>query len=153
MNTTTLPDTSDWVPIDLAIYGAGLRTPPGWEALPPVPANGHELVRASGGGSLEVIVFKLRSHGSAVGDIAARTRGRLEARGYVGFAQTEQSFAGRAGARLEFRSGTDRPVRTSWEYFAVRGPAVFVLGLSSADPDDLAMVEALASTFHLVPGD
>lgn len=147
--TTTMLDTSDWVPVDLAVHGAGLRVPPGWETLPPVPSNGAELIRVTSGASVEVIVFKLRSHGRPATDIATRTRARLAERGYTDFAQTEPPFAGGDGARLEFRVTAER---TSWEYFAVRGPAAFVLALSSVRPDeDGALVEALASTFHLVP--
>jgi hypothetical protein len=150
MTSTTMLETSGWVPVDLAVYGAGLRVPPGWETLPPVPANGHELIRVAGADSVQVIVFKLRSHGLPAGEVAGRTRARLEGRGYVGLAQTERPFAGGVGARLEFRAAESD--RTSWEYFAVRGPAVFVLALSSTRPDeDVALVEALASTFHLVP--
>lgn len=147
-------DTSGWAEVNLNNYGARLRLPPGWETLPPVPSNGHELIRATGGGSLEVIVFKLRSHGLPVTEIAAHTQSTLEQRDYVDFDLVEHHFGGAAGARLSFRYGDDeQPGRASWEYFAARGPAVFILGLSSAHPDqDQPMVEALASTFTLLPG-
>lgn len=147
-------DTSGWIEVSLNNYGVSLRLPPDWETLPPVPSNGHELIRATSGGSLEVIVFKLRSHGLPVTEIAVHTQRALEQRDYVDFDLLDQPFGGSAGARLSFRYGGDeRPGRTSWEYFAARGPAVFILGLSSAHPDqDLPMVEALATTFALLPG-
>jgi hypothetical protein len=123
----------------------------GWETLPPVPANGQELIRATSGGSLQVIVFKMRSHDLPAAEIAARAQAKLEPRGFTDFTVTEVPFAGTAGSCLRFRyQGEDRPGRTSWEYFAVRGPAVFVLGLSSAEPDtDLATIDTIAAGFEL----
>lgn len=151
--TQTLTDSSGWPHLDLPSYGAGLRLPPGWETLPPVPANGQELIRATSGASAELIVFKLRSHGLPAPQIAARAQEKLEPRGFDDFATTEVPFAGTTGTCLRFRyRGAERPERTSWEYFAVRGPAVFVLGLSTASPDtDAVTLETIVHHFELTP--
>jgi hypothetical protein len=149
MDATPTLDATDWLPIDLPAYGAGLRVPRGWETLPPVPSNGAELIRVTSGAALQLIVFKLRRAGAGpVADIAARTRTRLEERGYVDFAQTALPFAGGTGARLDFRAADAD--RTSREYFAVRGPAVFVLAVAGVGTDeDAALADAVAATFHL----
>lgn len=151
--TRRLVATSDWPRLDLVPYGAALRLPPGWETLPPVPSNGQEIIRATSGSRVQVIVFKLRSHGMPAGEIASRAAAKLDAMGYTDSTTTEVRFAGTTGARLRFRSsGATGPDRTSWEFFAVRGPAVFVLGMSTSEPDDdLPVVEAVAGTFELVP--
>lgn len=148
----TSVDTSGWQSVDLPLYGVRFRMPADWETLPPVPANGHELVRATG--RLQVIVFKLRSSGRPPAAVAAGVQERLEAQGFTDFERSEVAFAGRDGALLTFRgAGAGRSGRTSWEYIAVRGAAVFVLGLgTSDDPDrDRPLVEAVAGTFELVP--
>jgi hypothetical protein len=100
---------------------------------------------------MQVIVFKFRSHGLAVSEVAGRTQARLETLAFTDFALTEVSFAGTVGALLSFRStSSDYTERRSWEYFAVRGPAAFVLGVSSAEPHtDRKMAEAIAATVHL----
>jgi hypothetical protein len=46
------------------------------------------------------------------------------------------TFADQQGTRLEFvYRGGDRPERRSREYFAVRGPALFCLGMGTYDWD------------------
>lgn len=144
-------DTAHWQTVDLPLYGARLRIPRDWETLPPVPANGHELVRATGGGGLQVIVFKLRAHSRSTAVIATKIQATLEPQGFTDFVVSEVGFAGPAGALLEFRyTGGDRPERTSWEYVAIRGSAVFVLGISSDEPDEhRPVVKAIAGTFAL----
>src|ERR1035438_6805526 len=44
-----MSDVSDaaWHPFRIVPYGAVLHVPEGWEALPPVPANGPEILRAT----------------------------------------------------------------------------------------------------------
>jgi hypothetical protein len=145
---------AEWVAVDLPVYGVSLRLPPGWETLPPAPSNSEqELLRATGDGGMQVIVFKFHSRGLTASEVATRTRARLETLGFTDFARTEVSFAGSAGALLSFRSTTsDYPERTSWEYFAVRGPAAFALGLSSAEPDtDRETAEAISGAVRLTP--
>jgi len=46
-----MPDvsTAAWQALKIVPYGAVLHVPAGWEALPPVPANGPEILRATGG--------------------------------------------------------------------------------------------------------
>jgi hypothetical protein len=46
-----MPDIRDatWQPFKIIPHGAVLHLPAGWAALPPVPANGPEILRATGG--------------------------------------------------------------------------------------------------------
>ncbi|MFC4949937.1 hypothetical protein [Pseudonocardia sp. GCM10023141] len=152
--TTTAIDTAGWQAVDLRLYGASLLLPPDWETLPPVPANGQEVLRATGGAGLQLIVFKLRSHGRSAVAYAAGTQTTLEKHGYTDFTIAGLPFAGVEGACMQFRyAGPDRPTRTSWEFFAPRGPAMFVLGLSSTDAErDRPTVDALAAGVTLTPG-
>jgi hypothetical protein len=140
-----------WNRIEIQPYGCALHLPPGWEAIPPVPSNGPEILRATGGPGRQVIVFKMRASGGSTAEIADKVVDRLGGLGYEDFATEEVTFAGQQGTRLEFvYRGDDRPERRSWEYFAVRPPVVFCLGLGTGDWDaDRTVLEQIATRFEL----
>lgn len=146
------PDTL-WRPIEVVPYGAVLHVPADWEALPPVPANGPEILRATGGPGRNLILFKVPARGMTVAQVADTAQERLSAHGYDGFARFEARFAGRSGLVLEFATKTVRDVviHRTREYFAVRGNAAFVLGMGSASWDEhLPLIEEIAARFELV---
>jgi hypothetical protein len=143
----------DWKKIALIPYGVVLHVPAGWEALPPRPENGPEIVRATGHGRT-VIVFKFPvAEASDAAKVAARTQERLATHGYEDFRTSEAEFAGGAGVALDFvkpRSDGSAPYRTR-EYFTVRGRVAFALGTGSADWEDyFPLVEELARRFEIV---
>jgi len=61
--------------------GRSCICPAGWEALPPVPANGPEILRATGGPGRNLIVFKVPARGAVV----HRTREYFAVRGNAAF--------------------------------------------------------------------
>lgn len=149
--------TNDWQAIPLVPYGAILHVPVGWEALPPRPDNGPEIIRATGGAGRTLIVFKFPTRaGSTAAQVAARVQERLAAHGYEDFSTSDVEFAGGAGVALDFvnpRRSDAAPYR-SREYLAVRGAAAFALGTGSRDwADYLPLVEELARRFQLVGHD
>ena len=157
-----MSDVSDaaWHPLKIVPYGAVLHVPAGWEALPPVPANGPEILRATGGPGRNLIVFKVQARdpaGTVPGDLTAAqvadvARERLAAHGFADFTRTEARFAGLPGAVLEFVAGDSEgtATRRTREYFAVRGNAVFALGMGSAVwEEDLPLIEQIAGRFEL----
>jgi len=149
-----MPDMSDaaWRPIKIVPYGAVLHVPVGWEALPPVPANGPEILRATGGPGQMVIVFKMSARGRTAMQVADAARERLAAHGFAGFTRTEVRFAGLTGVVLEFVTRDDKGTvtRRTREYFAVRGNAAFVLGMGSAAWEEhVPLIEQIAQRFEL----
>jgi hypothetical protein len=64
-----------WHPVKIVPYGAVLHLPAGWEALPPVPANGPEILRATGGPGQNLIVFKVASRNATAARVAGRGSG------------------------------------------------------------------------------
>lgn len=149
-----MPETSDvgWKPIKIAPYGAVLHVPAGWEALPPVPANGPEILRATGGAGQMVIVFKMPARTPDAMQVASAARERLAAHGYTDFTLAEARFAGLPGAVLEFvtRDGEGTITRRTREYFTVRGNAAFALGAGSATWDEHGpLIEQIAQRFEL----
>src|SRR3954454_17346613 len=77
MSDATIP----WQAIPLAPYGAVLHVPVGWEALPPRPDNGPEIVRATGGRGRTLIVFKMPvALGTSAAPDDMATGGRLPKR-------------------------------------------------------------------------
>jgi hypothetical protein len=70
-----------WQPFKIVPYGAVLHLPAGWEALPPVPANGPEILRATGGPGRNLIAFKVPARGAVV----HRTREYFAVRGNAAF--------------------------------------------------------------------
>ena len=153
MSDATIP----WQAIPLAPYGAVLHVPVGWEALPPRPDNGPEIVRATGGRGRTLIVFKMPTAlGTSAAQVAAGAQERLAAHGYEDFSLSDAEFAGATGVALDFvnprRSGAT-PYHTR-EYFTVRGAAAYALGTGSSDwVDYLPLVEELARRFELVGQD
>jgi hypothetical protein len=149
-----MPDVSDaaWKPIEIVPYGAVLHVPTGWEALPPVPANGPEILRATGGPGQFLIVFKMPARERGAAQVADAAQERLAAHGFTGFTRTQARFAGHPGAVLEFVA-TDSEgtvTRRTREYFAVRGNAVFVLGMGSAAWEEhVPLIEQIAQRFEL----
>ncbi|MGD3111409.1 hypothetical protein [Streptomyces sp. YGL11-2] len=148
-----------WKAIKIVPYGAVLYVPEDWEALPPVPANGPEILRATGGPGRNLIVFKLSANGLTAAGVADKAQERLAAHGYEDFTRTEVRFAGQAGVALDFvtggTSGTSgtggaKGSRRTREYFAVRGNAAFVLGMGSAMWEEhLPLIEGIADRFEL----
>jgi hypothetical protein len=144
--------TSAWHPIEIVPYGAVLHVPEGWEALPPVPANGPEILRATGGPGKNLIVFKVPTKGLTATQVADTAQEKLEAHGYGDFTRTETRFAGQPGVALDFvtRSAKGTVIYRTREYFAVRGNAAFVLGMGSATWDEhLPLIEQIAQRFEL----
>jgi hypothetical protein len=144
-----------WQAVPIVPYGAVLHVPAGWEALPPVPANGPEILRATGGPGQNLIVFKVPANGMTAAQVADVAQGKLEAHGYDGFTRTETRFAGQAGVALDFvtrRGSNGAVVYQTREYFAVRGSAAFVLGMGSATWEEhLGLIEQIADRFELTP--
>lgn len=148
-----MPAISDtgWKPVSIVPYGAVLHVPSDWEALPPVPANGPEILRATGAGQT-VIVFKLAARAPVAMRVAETARDRLAAHGYADFTLTEARFAGRPGAVLEFVTRDDggTVTRRMREYFTVRGPAAFALATGSATwAEHVPLFEQIAQRFEL----
>jgi hypothetical protein len=116
-----------------------------------VPSNGPEIVRPTGRPGRQVIVIKMRDGGVDSNEIVNKVIDRLSGLGYEDFATDEVAFAGQQTTRLEFvYRGGDRPERRSWEYFAVRPPAMFCLGLGTYDWDaDKSLLEQIAARFEL----
>ena len=149
-----MPDVSNtaWQPITIVPYGAVLHVPADWETLPPVPANGPEILRATGGPGQTLIVFKMPAMGQTATQVADVAREKLAAHGYDDFTRTEARFAGRPGAVLEFvtRGNEGTVTRRMRDYFAVRGSAAFMLAMGSATWDEhLPLIEQIAQRFEL----
>jgi hypothetical protein len=142
-----------WHPVKIVPYGAVLHLPAGWEALPPVPANGPEILRATGGPGRNLIVFKVASKNATAAQVADVAQAKLAAHGYDSFTRTEVRFAGVPGVALDFvarRDSQGAVVYRTREYFAVRGNAAFVLGMGSATWDEhLPLIEQIAGRFEL----
>jgi hypothetical protein len=141
-----------WHPIPLTPYGAILHVPRGWEAMPPEPANGPEIMRATGGAGRNLTVFKVPAGGRTADEVADVAQGRLEAHGYSDFTRAAVRFAGQPGVALDFvtrNSNGDEIYRTR-EYFAVRSNAGYVLGMGSRTwQEHLPLIEAIAIRFEL----
>jgi hypothetical protein len=122
---------------------------PGWvaEDHPCFAAEGKQAAQADQGivpaGSVQAV-----EHSQDVSVID-----KLSDLGYEDFTTEEVTFAGRQGTRLEFvYRGGDRPERRSREYFTVRGPAVFCLGMGTYDWDvDKPVFDEIAARFELTP--
>ncbi|OIK02180.1 hypothetical protein [Streptomyces monashensis] len=144
-----------WKAIDIIPYGAILHVPADWEALPPVPANGPEILRATGGPGRNLIVFKVPARGLTAAGVADKAQERLEAHGYDDFSRTRVRFGGHPGVALDFvnrRTGEGAVLHRTREYFAVRGNAAFVLGMGSTTWEEhLPLIEEIADRFEL-PG-
>ncbi|MEW2624341.1 hypothetical protein [Streptomyces sp. NPDC048106] len=142
-----------WQAIPIVPYGAVLHVPTGWEALPPVPANGPEILRATGGPGRNLIVFKVPTNGKTAAQVADTAQEKLEAHGYDAFTRTETRFAGQPGVALDFvtrRDSKGTVVYQTREYFTVRGNAAFVLGMGSATWEEhLPLIEQIADRFEL----
>lgn len=149
-----MSDVSDnpWQPFKIVPYGAVLHVPAGWEALPPVPANGPEILRATGGPGQMLIVFKMPARRRTAAQVADAAQEKLAAHGFADFTSADARFAGLPGVALEFvtRDSEGTVTRRTREYFAVRGNAVFVLGMGSAAWEaDLPLIEQIAARFEL----
>ncbi|MEZ0089173.1 hypothetical protein [Streptacidiphilus sp. EB129] len=145
--------SSPWQAIHLVPYGAILHVPAGWEALPPVPANGPEIMRATGGPGRNLIVFKVPARDLTAAGVADTAQERLSAHGYGDFTRTEVRFADRPGVALDFvtRSSKGTVIYRTREYFAVRDNAAFVFGMGSATWEEhLPLIEEIAARFELV---
>lgn len=143
--------TATWQAITIVPYGAVLHVPADWEALPPVPANGPEILRANGGPGRNLIVFKMPATGTAA-HVAEAVQKRLAARGFDDFTRAEATFAGRPGVTLDFvtRDSEGTVTYRMREYFAVRRNAVFALGMGSATWEQhLPLIERIADRFEL----
>ncbi len=142
-----------WQAFKILPYGAVLHVPAGWEALPPVPANGPEILRATGGRGRSLIVFKVPAHGKTAADVADVAQEKLATHGYDDFTRAEATFAGQPGVALDFvarRSSSGAVIYRTREYFAVRGNAAFVLGMGSATWEEhLPLIEQIAERFEL----
>ncbi|WP_157878753.1 hypothetical protein [Streptomyces sp. CT34] len=142
-----------WKAIKIVPYGAVLHVPEDWEALPPVPANGPEILRATGGPGRHLIVFKVPANGLTAAGVADKAQERLAAHGYDDFTRAEVRFAGQPGVALDFvthRTGNATGIRRTREYFAVRGNAAFVLGMGSTTWEEhLPLIERIADRFEL----
>ena len=126
--------------------------PAGWEALPPVPANGPEILRATGGPGRMLILFKMPARGLTAAQVADAAQEKLVAHGFEDFTRAEAKFAGRSGVALDFvtRNREGAVVCRTLEYFAVRGNAAFVLGMGSATWEEhLPLIEQIAERFEL----
>lgn len=142
-----------WQALPLVPYGAVLHLPAGWEMLPPVPANGPEIMRATGGPGWDLIVFKMPAKGLAVAQVADLAEQKLADRGFETFSRTEVALAGRPGVALDFVAHDSAGALVRWtrEYFVVRGHAAFVLGMASRQwGDHLPLIEEIAKRFELV---
>lgn len=141
-----------WHPIPIIPYGVILHVPEGWEAMPPEPANGPEIMRATGGAGRNLIVFKVPAGGRSADEVADVAQGKLEAHGYGDFTRTAVLFAGQPGVALDFvtRSGKGDVVYRTREYFAVRGNAGYVLGMGSRTWEEhLPLIEAIAARLEI----
>ena len=144
--------TETWRSIEIVPYGAILHVPAGWEALPPVPANGPEILRATGGPGQNLIVFKIPARGMSADQVADQAQARLEAHGYDGFTRRAVPFAGQDGIALDFavRDSAGAMIQQTREYFAVRGHAGYVLGMGSRRwTEHLPLIEEIARRFEL----
>jgi hypothetical protein len=149
-----MSDVSDaaWHPFRIVPYGAVLHVPEGWEALPPVPANGPEILRATGGPGRNLIVFKVPARDLTAAQVADVAQEKLAAHGYGDFTRAEVRFAGVPGVALDFitRNSKGTVIYRTREYFAVRGSAAFVLGMGSATWEEhLPLIEQIAGRFEL----
>jgi hypothetical protein len=150
-----MPDIRDvtWQPFKIVPYGAVLHLPAGWEALPPVPANGPEILRATGGPGRNLIVFKVPAKDLTAAQVADVAQEKLAAHGYGDFTRAEVRFAGAPGVALDFvvaRDSKGTVIYRTREYFAVRGNAAFVLGMGSAAWEEhLPLIEQIAGRFEL----
>jgi hypothetical protein len=151
-----MPDVSNaaWQAFKIVPYGAVLHVPAGWEALPPVPANGPEILRATGGPGRNLIVFKVPAKGLTAAQVADEAQKKLAAHGYGDFTRAEARFAGQPGVALDFitRNSKGTVIYRTREYFAMRGNAAFVLGMGSAIWEEhLPLIEQIAERFELAP--
>jgi hypothetical protein len=144
---------ASWKVIEIVPYGAVLHVPADWEALPPVPANGPEILRATGGPGRNLIVFKVAARGLTAAGVADKAQEKLEAHGYDDFTRAEVRFAGQPGVALDFvthRTSTGTVIHRTREYFAVRGNAAFVFGMGSTTWEEhLPLIERIAERFEL----
>jgi hypothetical protein len=141
-----------WRSIEIVPYGATLYVPAHWEALPPVPANGPEILRATGGPGKNLIVFKIPARGMSADQVADQAQTRLEAHGYDGFARRAVTFAGQDGVSLDFavRGGAGTVIQQTRNYYAVRGQAGYVLGMGSQTwAEHEPLIEEIARRFAL----
>lgn len=142
-----------WQAFKIVPYGAVLHVPAGWEALPPVPANGPEILRATGGRGRSLIVFKVPANAMTAAQVADIAQEKLAAHGYDDFTRAEVTFAGQSGMALDFvtrRSSNGAVIHRTREYFAVRGNAAFVLGMGSTTwAEHLPLIEQIAARFEL----
>jgi hypothetical protein len=142
-----------WHPFKIVPYGAVLHLPAGWEALPPVPANGPEILRATGGPGRNLIVFKVAAKNATAAQVADVAQAKLVNHGYDSFTRAEVRFAGVPGVSLDFvarRDSQGAVLYRTREYFAVRGNAAFVLGMGSATWEQhLPLIEQIAGRFEL----
>jgi hypothetical protein len=151
-----MPDVSPtaWQSFKIVPYGAVLYVPADWEALPPVPANGPEILRATGGPGQNLIVFKVPARGLSAAEVTDVAQQKLAAHGYGDFIRAEARFAGQPGIALDFitRNSKGTASYRTREYFAVRGHAAFVLGMGSASWEEhLPLIEEIADRFELAP--
>ncbi|WP_051950939.1 hypothetical protein [Actinacidiphila yeochonensis] len=140
-----------WRPLEIVPYGVVLHVPAGWEALPPVPANGPEILRATGGPGRNLIVFKIPARAMTAARVADVAQEKLAAHGYGDFTRAETRFAGQPGVMLDFvtRNSGGTVVYRTREYFAVRGHAAFVLGMGSTTWEEhLPLIEQIAARFE-----
>jgi hypothetical protein len=96
---TKMPE--GWNRIVISPYGCAVHLPCDWETLPPVPSNGQEILRATGGAGRGVIVFKMRTSAPSTAEIAHKVIDRLSGLGYVDFTCQEPTFAEQQATRLE----------------------------------------------------
>ncbi|MGF1426705.1 hypothetical protein [Kitasatospora sp. LaBMicrA B282] len=142
----------NWQRFEIVPYGAALHVPAGWEALPPEPANGPEILRATGGPGRNLIVFKIPARGLTAARIAETAQQKLAAHGYTDFTHAETRFAGQPAVSLDFitRSSNGTAIYRTREYFTVRGNAGFILGMGSTTWEEhLPLIEEIARRFEL----
>jgi hypothetical protein len=116
------------------------------------PSNGPEIMRAAGGASRSLIVFKVPAEGRIADEAADVAQGKLEAHGYGDFTRTAVLFAGQPGVALDFvtRNSKGDVIYRTREYFAVRGNAGYVLGMGGRTWEEhLPLIEAIAARFEL----
>ncbi len=148
--------TTSWKHIDVPMYELAFEVPGDWEVLPPQPSTiSPEILRVTGGPGLRVIMHKFPSVGRGTAMQIAETQKSLaQNKGKVSSPNvTPLPFAGVDGAMLEFetRDGTSTPSLTR-QYFAVRGHAVFVLGICSTQWEQHRDVsEQIAQSVRVAP--
>lgn len=117
-----------------------------------MPANGPEILRATGGPGQNLIVFKVPAKKPSAAQIADVAQQKLAAHGYGDFTRSQVRFAGQPGVALDFvtRNSKGTVIYRTREYFAVRGNAAFVLGMGSATwAEHRPLIEQIAERFEL----